>query len=389
MFIYDKLYFTLKVISKNVHFLLSRRLNDLYTKTLKIINDEQVYTIDPKDHEKSSWIAVNNYKIQKNENIKEIYKPGLMWDQILKTVRTYETWFKEKNDAVLQKALLRFYRTDLIFGHSGDTYIWEIRKGEIDLKLQVFMLITRYRQFLKGPLLINKDLISTTDVGHNIYTEYEGKKLTFKTIRHAYYLNQIQKFKLLAKDRPVVGELGCGAGEMAILTKKMYPGIRYVCFDLPETLMVSSYNIMMTFPDKKIGLYEDFRNNGKITREDINPYDIILLPNWCIEWFDTATFDLFINIGSLSEMDLPIIENYIRTIERICHGYFYTVNRNVGNVREFGASDIPVEDFPFSENAKITHVAYDIASDIFHSSYGMNYRCNYWEYVFSLNNNKH
>jgi putative sugar O-methyltransferase len=217
-------------------------------------------------------------------------------------------------------------------------------------------------------------------------TDYENKKLAFKTIRHAYYLDQIKRFNLLPETGAVVGEFGCGAGEMAILTKRMYSDVKYVCFDLPETLMVSSYNVLMSFPDKKIGLFIDFMQAGNISKNDIQKYDIIMLPNWCIEWIESGAFDLFINIGSLSEMDLPIIDNYIRNIERICKGFFYTVNRNVNNVEEFGVKDIPVEKFPFSKIVEMVYSGYDVASDNFHSRYGMNYRCNYWEYIIDLKN---
>jgi putative sugar O-methyltransferase len=357
-----------------------------YKQTLDLVDNEDNYKIDVKNHEKFSKKAVDNYKIQKGLDIGEIYKPGLMWDQILKSVKTYNIWLTEKDDSVLKNALLRFYRTDLIFGHSGDAYIWEIKNGELDLKLQVFMLIQRYKEFIRKSLSINSDLVTTTEIGHNIYTDYENKKLAFKTIRHAYYLDQIKRFNLLPETGAVVGELGCGAGEMAILTKRMYSDVKYVCFDLPETLMVSSYNVLMSFPDKKIGLFTDFMQAGNISKNDIQKYDIIMLPNWCIEWIESGAFDLFINIGSLSEMDLPIIDNYIRNIERICKGFFYTVNRNVNNVEEFGVKDIPVEKFPFSKIVEMVYSGYDVASDNFHSRYGMNYRCNYWEYIIDLKN---
>jgi putative sugar O-methyltransferase len=246
------------------------------------------------------------------------------------------------------------------------------------------MIIKRYREFVKINRSFDNDLVTTTDSGQNIYVNYLGKKITFKIVRFAYYLDRIKQLNLLHSSKAIIGELGAGSGELTILTKRVIPECKYICFDLPETLMVSSYNIMMAYPNLKIGLYEDFKNSGTITKQDLQKYDIILLPNWCIDWVESDTLDLFINIGSMCEMDLPIIENYIHHIERICKGYFYTINRNVKGVKEFGVEDVALEDFPFSTKTHLISATYDIASDIFHQRYGMDYQCNYWEYILKL-----
>jgi hypothetical protein len=148
--------------------------------------------------------------------------------------------------------------------------------------------------------------------------------------------------------------------------------------------MVATYNILMTYPNLKIGVYQDFKDKKRISQQDIQEFDIILLPNWCIERFEDHTIDLFINIGSLSEMDPPIIENYLKHIERITSGFIYTVNRNIKGVTEFDSEDIPLEEFPFSEKARLIHSEYDKAADMYHQRYGMDYQCNYWEFLFKL-----
>lgn len=203
------------------------------------------------------------------------------------------------------------------------------------------------------------------------------QKLTFMVLRHAYYLTRLKRFGLMRDGDVAVGELGSGAAELAILTKRLFPACKYVCFDLPEPLLVGSYNLLMTFPQLKVGLFENFRQAGRITREDIEKYDIVMLPNWCIEWVETDALDVFINIGSLSEMDRALIENYLRIIERVCRGSFYTVNRNIASA-EWDSSDVPLDEFPFSEPAKVIYRGYNIASDIFHATYR---RSNMWEVV--------
>ena len=358
-------------------------LRESYRATRDLVDHPHTGAIDQSRHLHAAQRAVDNYKLAKDEKIPEIYQPGQMWKNILENVLTYRTWKLQQDDRVLYDALYQFYRSDLVKSHSGDIYIWEIENNHIDLKKQVFMIIRRYRAFISRRLSFDYHAVTTTDVGQNIYVDYEGKKITFKVIRFAHYLDRIIKNLHTGPDS-IIGELGVGAGELSILTKKVLPGCRYICFDLPETLMVASYNIMMTSPDKKIGLYQDFAGKGKITREVIRNYDCILLPNWCIDRVEDDALDLFINIASLSEMDRPIIKNYIENIERVCNGHMYTVNRNVKGVAQFGAEDIALEEFPFSEKSRIISAEYDVASDMYHQRYGMDYECFYWEFIVKL-----
>lgn len=78
-----------------------------------------------------------------------------MWGNILSSIHTFSAWKAKGDDAILSDALFRFYRTDLVMAHSGDLYIWDIEKGLIDLRLQVYMILRRYREFLSGHLLID------------------------------------------------------------------------------------------------------------------------------------------------------------------------------------------------------------------------------------------
>lgn len=362
-------------------YLTDKTLRDAYREYVRLIEEENDYLPDDNElHEEVAREVVDNYILARETEVADIYQPGVMWRNILNEVKVYSDWQRTSDNKVLTDALRKFYRTDLILAFAGDIYIWAYKSKKFNKKLQVYMIVKRFNELIRQRIHFDQRLISTTDIGKNIYVNYKGRKLSFKIMRDAHYLNRILELNLLPTENPVIGELGSGAGELAILAKKVLPDCTYVCFDLPTTLLVASYNVKMTFPDLKIGLYEDFKYLNKITKEDIERFDVVLLPNWCIEFVDEGTCDLFINIGSLSEMDYQIIENYVERIEKITHGYFYTINRNI-KVGEFGAEDIPLDEFPFSENTKVIHKGYDSASDLYHGHYGSGYRTNYWELV--------
>ncbi|HTY52018.1 MAG TPA: putative sugar O-methyltransferase [Methanomicrobiales archaeon] len=363
---------------------LSSELREAHERLVTLIRSSDLPAADPAAHRSSASRAIAAFRLQREADVPEIYRPGEMWGNIIASISTFSTWRKTGDDSVLAASLSRFYRTDLVTAHSGDMYIWDLEKGNIDLMLQVYMIIRRYREFLPRHPRVDPSLVSTTDVGRNIYVLYRGRKLTFKTLRHACYLDRMQELGLIGKAGGLVGELGCGSGEMAILAKKMHPGTRYVCFDLPETLLVSTYNVLASLPGLSVGLVSDFPGTGRITRKELERFDIVMLPNWCIGRMEDGTFDLFVNIASLSEMPLPIIRNYIGEIERVTAGSFYTVNRNRPGVAQWGAEDVPISAFPFSANARITSMRYDTASDIYHIRYGLDYVCNYWEAVVAV-----
>lgn len=370
-----------------ISFLFNGKLKQAYKKYIQSIYDENItWAINRAVHEKAADQVVKNFILAKNENVKEIYKPGVMWANILKEVKTYAKWQQTNDDKTLTDALYEFYRTDLIFAFAGDAYIWQYKIDTFDKKLQAYMIIKRYEDFINQKLPFSKDLIYTTDIGKNVYIEWDNKKISYKVIRDAYYMNRMIDSGLMNSPKPIIAELGAGAGELAIFSKKALPNCTYVCFDLPSTLMVSSYNIKMTFSDLKIGLYEDFRNIQKITRKEIERFDIVMLPNWCLEVVEQDLFDVFINIGSLSEMDREMVKNYIQLIEKTTRGYFYTVNRNI-SVKEFGAEDIPLCEFPFSNGTKIISQRYDPASDLFHGHYGI-YTANYSEFILKCREGK-
>ena len=363
-----------------VSFLFNSKLRQAYEKYNLLIYEENItWAIDRRLHERFADQVVKNFILAQNENVYEIYKPGVMWANILKEVKTYAKWQQSNSNKVLTDALYEFYRTDLILCFAGDAYIGQYKMDKFDKKLQVYMIRKRYEDFINQELPFSKDLIYTTDTGKNIYIEWDNKKISFKVVRDAFYMKRLIDSELIKSQKPIIAELGAGAGELAIFAKKTFPRCSYVCFDLPTTLMVSSYNIKMTFPDLKIGLYEDFRNCQKITRKEIAQFDIVMLPNWCLELVEEDVFDVFINIGSLSEMDREMIKNYVQLIEKTAHGYFYTVNRNIC-VQEWGADDIPLREFPFSNRTKIISQRYDPASDIYHGHYGI-YKAHYWELI--------
>lgn len=131
-----------------------------------------------------------------------------------------------------------------------------------------------------------------------------------------------------------VVEIGGGYGEFAYRLLRRAPDIRYTCFDLPETLIKSSYFLMRAFPEKTFRLYDNLTADGQIS----------LLPNFLLPQMQAC--DLTINTRSLSEMGRETVNEYVALICRFTRRYFVHEN-STQPIPTFGTHfEIPASEFP-------------------------------------------
>jgi putative sugar O-methyltransferase len=368
-------------IPERFTYLFSTKYQNAYTSTKKFIYNVENYQIDLDLHKKVSERVIDNFKKQMSEDIDEIFSPGIQWANIIREKKTFKKWEETKDDSILKDKILDFHRNDLITS-IGDSYKFgSPEDSSQNLRRNVYKTVKTYDEFVAKELTFDPNVIGVSDVGRNPYVIYGKKKLTLQFTRHAYYLNRMKKFGIL-NDQMLFGELGSGAGGFVITAKRLFPKATFICFDLPATLLISSYNVIMNYPELKIGLYDQFQDMDSIRTEDLENFDVVMLPNWCIEKVENNIFDVFYNLESLSEMDMEIIKNYLDHIERTTKKYFYTVNRN-NTIRLRGAAHVPPDDFPFSLNTKIEHAQEDKAIDYFHQI--LRNRCHYKELLVKYN----
>jgi len=164
-------------------------------------------------------------------------------------------------------------------------------------------------------------------------------------LSNIYYFWQISRAadKLIETDTPIIAEIGGGYGGVVSKTKKRYPKARFIIFDLPESLAVQTYYIFNTFPDSKILYLHDILERGSmIFYED---FDFILLPGWMIDHVPDKFIDLVINMRSMMEMPLNIIDFYFTHIQRTVkiNGLFACFNRY------HKPPDVALKNYPFDE----------------------------------------
>jgi len=164
-----------------------------------------------------------------------------------------------------------------------------------------------------------------------------------------YYFWQISRSAdmLFETDAPVIAEIGPGYGGLITKAKKRYPKARIILFDLPELSAVQTYYIHNTYPNSRILYLKDLLERGNKVFDE--KFDFMILPGWMIDKVPNQYFDLVINIRSMMEMSLEIIDFYFKHINRSVknNGLFACINRY--HKKSHSEEDIIMKHYPFDE----------------------------------------
>ncbi len=162
------------------------------------------------------------------------------------------------------------------------------------------------------------------------------------------YNFQAHNFDKLLTDvrKPVVIEIGGGFGGLAHHLLRCRPSIKYIGFDLPENLLIQTYYLSCLFPNARIAVYQP--GGRPLTLEELDNYDIVLLPNFELERTDSLIADLIINVRSLAEMSYATIAEYFAQIDRLGRLFFF--HENIYKPRQDSFFGVPSTSFPSLQN---------------------------------------
>ena len=159
-------------------------------------------------------------------------------------------------------------------------------------------------------------------IGNPFVVKYKGKLISQDLCNSVYEFYSITQLTHLP-EKVKVAELGAGYGRVGYVLLKTIPGSTYCVIDIPPALFIAQNYLSKVFPKEKIFKFRPFASFKKVKREFEQSRIQFLMPHQ-IELLPKDYFDLFINISSLHEMTREQIKNYIKQINRLCKGYFYT-----------------------------------------------------------------
>ncbi len=296
------LFLIFKKTNKNIQFSSGKKTN--------IKGDLEIY--------KRLFESYKKQKKNENDSIND-FRPSKMW---LKLINLN---YKELIESYEEDNFSKFVNFLDKFGHS---------KKYLGLTFNI--LVPRYFYFLRKNY-IKKNMLDNAYKNWNFFTKNKDYKSLHTPrfgnldggyinddifVSYTSFFNEIYssilKNLLLETKNPVIGEIGPGYGEQAYFVLKDIDS-KYVAFDLPETLTLSSFYLMNTFKTKKTLLFGEKEFSNNIIKE----YDLIFMPGYEILKIHENNFDLMINKHSLGEMPPNVVKNYISVIKKTSKLFFH------------------------------------------------------------------
>lgn len=193
-----------------------------------------------------------------------------------------------------------------------------------------------------------KDL-NAPDCGNPWGYMLDGNLIMPVSFRHDYYSFHIHNLLKNLKS-VVVAEIGGGFGGVASCVLRRIESVKYLDFDLPESILIISYYLLNIFPEKRFLLFGE--SESKIlSPEVLASYDIILLPNFCLTRLESMSVDLFLNTRSMSEMNYDTVQEYVSEVSRLCKYYFLHDNSDESiSKKGYAVPEIPASHFPVPRN---------------------------------------
>lgn len=213
-------------------------------------------------------------------------------------------------------------------------------------------------------------LLQTIDeprVGNPFLIEYNGRETSQDLCNsvHEFYSAKGEEGRRTAFD---VAELGCGYGRLAYVWLKALPNATYTLIDIPPALNLAQEYLSRVFPTEKIFFFRPFQRFEDV-RPEFNRARIRFLAAHQIELLPPKIFDRFLNISSLHEMTYPQIQTYLRQIDRVCRGRFYTKQWLRSQAAVNGVV-LKARDYPIPQSwAELYHGRHPIQGMFFHALY--------------------
>ncbi len=99
--------------------------------------------------------------------------------------------------------------------------------------------------------------------------------------------------------------------------------IRYLDFDVPESLALASYYLLKAFPSPKFLLYGE----RDLTAETLAAFDVVLLPLFEMARMPEGTLKLAFSSHLMGDLSDGAMTKYLHLIGRMNHGLFSVFGR--------------------------------------------------------------
>jgi putative sugar O-methyltransferase len=192
------------------------------------------------------------------------------------------------------------------------------------------------------------DKITEPEIGNPFVINHRGRRVSQDLCNsiHEFYSSTAACDP--SKPRFRIAELGAGYGRLGQVYLSALPNASYCVIDIPPALYVAQLYLTKVFPGETVFKFREFDSYEEI-RVEFENSRIRFLAAHQIELLPPDQFNLFVNISSLHEMTREQIANYLKQIDRLCRGNFYSKQWRVSRARANGFT-IKESEYPIPSN---------------------------------------
>jgi len=184
----------------------------------------------------------------------------------------------------------------------------------------VILLYENLRKFDEFNLL--KSLNNETF--NDPFLEVEGVKITLNKIGALLGYHSITSIPSFSRPNNIILEMGAGLGGIAEVILSNNEKFKYVICDIPLSVFISYSRLKKAFPKKKISLCFDIKDKADMMNKLLNNDILFIFPHQ-LQFFEKKTFDIFMAIGCLCEMDKKTIKKYMNYVDTLSKYLYFEV----------------------------------------------------------------
>ncbi len=261
----------------------------------------------------------------------EVYQASAWWRQVrLASLGPVIQALGSRDVASLRRMYNNFFRDASSTGLIGVPY--SLTKAYFDRHIKDI-----HRRFFLGDALFAIDYWKTLTDGHfpeHVLAGPEignpfGIMLGGTLVRAGAAYQHYSAYKIascLFSAQATVAEFGGGFGGMAYYLLRDQPGVKYIDFDVPESLALTSYYLLRSFPHLKFLLYGE----SVVTAETLARADVVLMPLFEMESLPCESVDMAFSSHAMSDISQEAMIAYLKTISRISTGSFLYIGNAQG-----------------------------------------------------------
>lgn len=320
--------------------------------------DKELVNITETFINSSSYKLVSNlWHINNIKDFKTISESNL--DNLgTKLFNTYFNFFYYENE-YLVNLYKNLSETDFVLSssnmfkkHNGLNYKQSSNYNYLLLLLYYNLRKSDYFQFLG--LLKDETYLGF----NNPYLTIENKNISSDKIISLFDLKNIEEFTNINNSN--ILEIGAGSGRLSECIMSVRKTFSYTICDIPPAIFISYKRLKLAFPNKKIKLLIDIKDEKKLS-EEILKHDISFIFPHQISKLNSNLFNLTIAVDCFHEMDHSTINFYFKNITKLSKKLYFSIWSKTKNWHSRGffkkteRLDFEKEDYPIPQNWKLKY----------------------------------